>query len=98
MNAVCEPSRCDVVAPIRSAKNSSAFGEIELSWSDTTNQLGMLFQPAAVAFWVREATASGRCVAYITAAASSEESPQKTSRKRSFFTYSSGPPGDPTAS
>src|SRR5215468_8861674 len=49
MNAVCEPSMVSVVAPIRRAMNRSASGEIALSCSETRNQDGLLFQPAAVA-------------------------------------------------
>ncbi len=47
MNAVCEPSMVSVVAPIRCAMNRSASGEIALSCSETRNQDGLLFQPAA---------------------------------------------------
>src|SRR5262252_10884991 len=50
MNAVCEPSMVSVVAPIRCAMNRSASGEMALSCSETRNQDGLLFQPAAVAF------------------------------------------------
>ena len=60
MNAVCEPSTVSVVAPIRCAMNRSASGEIALSCSETRNQDGLLFQPAAVAFSLSAATASGR--------------------------------------
>src|SRR5215468_1078028 len=68
MNAVCEPSMVSVVAPIRCAMNRSASGEIALSCSETRNQDGLLFQPAAVAFSLSAATASGRWVANMTSA------------------------------
>ena len=51
-----------VVAPIRCAMNRSASGEIALSCSETRNQDGLLFQPAAVAFSLSAATESGRWV------------------------------------
>src|SRR5215475_16124517 len=60
MNAVCEPSMVSVVAPIRCAMNRCASGEIALSYSETRNQDGLLFQPAAVAFSFSAANASGR--------------------------------------
>src|SRR5580692_13098417 len=66
MNAVCEPSMASVVAPIRCAMNRSASGEIALSCSETRNQDGLLFQPAAVAFSLSAAAASGRWVANMT--------------------------------
>jgi hypothetical protein len=57
----------------------------------------MVFHPAAVAFSVRAASESGRCVARITEAFSGDESEQKTSRKVSEAMYRSGPSGAPGA-
>jgi hypothetical protein len=50
MNATWEPWIVCVVAFIRSAMNRSASGWIELSCSETRNQLGMALQPGEVQF------------------------------------------------
>src|ERR1700683_676021 len=85
MNAVCEPSMVPVVAPIRCAMNRSASGEIALSCSETRNQDGLVFHPAAVAFSWSAATASGRWVANMTSATSTGTSAQNVSRNPSFW-------------
>ena len=74
-----------VTAFIRSAMNRSASGEIALSSSETRNQLGRSRQLAAVAFSVKAASDSGRCVAYITPARSARTSAQNVSLNRSFL-------------
>src|SRR6201997_1611783 len=84
MNAVCEPAMDLVVAPMRSAMNRSQSGGMALSCSDTRNQDGFVFQPAAVAFSVSAASDSGRCVAHMTSAASTGTSAQNVSRNRSL--------------
>src|SRR5271156_3911370 len=84
MKAVCEPAMDMVVAPMRSAMNRSASGGMALSCSETRYHDGLAFQPAAVAFSVRAATESGRCVANMTSTISTGTSAQKGSRKRSL--------------
>src|SRR5262249_34778969 len=98
MNAVCEPSMVSVVAPIRRAMNRSASGEIALSCSETRNHDGLLFQPAAVAFSLSAAAASGRWVANMTSAMSTGTSAQNVPRNCASWTYRSGPPAAPGAS
>lgn len=45
MKATCEPSIFSVVAPMQSAMKRSASGLIALSWADTRNHDGCVFQP-----------------------------------------------------
>src|SRR5271156_5958073 len=80
MNAVWDPAIDLVAAPIRSAMNRSQWGEMALSRSDTRNQDGIVFQPAAVAFSVSAASDNGRCVVYMTSAVSTGTSAQNVSR------------------
>ena len=80
MKAVCDPSIISVVAPIRWAMNRSASGGMALSCSETRNQDGLDFHPAAVAFSLSAAAASGRWVANMTSATSTGTSAQNVSR------------------
>src|ERR1700730_17305259 len=98
MNAVCDPLIDSATAPMRSAMNRSASGGIALSCSDTRNQEGVVFQPAAVAFSVSAASESGRWVANMTSARSTGTSAQNVSRNCSLAMYRSGPCGAPGAS
>src|SRR5713226_1078892 len=98
MNAVWDPAMDLVVAPMRSAMNRSASGAMALSRSETRYQLGLDFQPAAVAASVSAATDSGRWVANMTSARSMGTSAQNVSRNRSLLMYRSGPCGAPGAS
>src|SRR5579863_4218302 len=83
---------------MRSAMKRSASGGIALSCSETRNQEGLDFHPAAVAFSVSAATDSGRWVANMTSATSTGTSAQNVSRNCALAMYRSGPPGAPGAS
>ena len=78
--------------------NRWASGAIALSCLATRYQEGMAFHPAAVAFSVRAATASGRWVAYMTWAKSTGTSAQKVSRNWPSPMNRSGPSLAPSAS
>jgi MFS family permease len=76
-----------VVAPIRCAMNRSASGEIALSCSETRNQDGLVFQPAAVAFSVAGRILSGLSAGLMTGtatAALTELVPPAASRRASL--------------
>jgi hypothetical protein len=98
MNAVCEPVIVPVVAPMCLTMNACAFGWMTRSSSETRYQLGLVFQPAAVAFSVNAAALSGRWEAAKTAARSTGMSAQNASWKASALMNRSGPPTAPGAS